>query len=235
MRISVDQAVSSAFPDFEIRLVSAAGLRNGGEWPAVTEALAALERRVESGAFEAVTEAEVAISSWFEAYRSFGTNPRRCRPSVYALLRRLASSGRLPRITAAVDAYNVVSVSHRVPAGAFDLQKVPGPVEIRPARAGDRFIPLGEPDECEEPRPGEVVYATGSEVLTRHWNHRDSDLTKVAQSSSSVVFVLERVCAEAAVRRALAEACQQLVELVTPFADTVEVQALTRDCTSVLV
>jgi hypothetical protein len=34
--------------------------------------------------------------SWHEAYRKFGTNPRRIRPSVDALHRRLASQGRLP-------------------------------------------------------------------------------------------------------------------------------------------
>ncbi len=224
----------SAYPDFEIRLVTATGLRNRGEWPEVTAGLAALEELVESGGFAAPTEDEEAIRSWFEAFRGFGTNPRRARPSVYALLRRLASSGRLPRITPAVDAYNLVSVSHRVPAGAFDLDKVTGPIEIRPARAGDQFIPLGEPDEREEPKPGEVVYAAGSQVLTRHWNHRDSDLTKVDENSTSVVFLLERVSATDGLPLALADGCDQLVGLLTPHADQVSVQALTPATASAL-
>ncbi len=224
----------SAFAGFEIRLVTATGLRNRGEWPEVTAGLVSLEARVESGGFAAPTEDEEAIRSWFEAFRSFGTNPRRARPSVYALLRRLASSGRLPRITPAVDAYNLVSVSHRIPAGAFDLDKVTGPIEIRPARAGDSFIPLGEPDVCEEPKPGEVVYAVGSQVLTRHWNHRDSDTTKVDENSTSVVFLLERVSAAAGVPAALAAACDQLVELLTPHADRVAVQTLSPAAASAL-
>lgn len=216
--------MTSAFADFEIRLVTATGLRNRGEWPEVSAGLAELESLVESGGFAPPTEDEDAIGSWFEAFRSFGTNPRRARPSVYALLRRLAGSGRLPRITPAVDAYNLVSVSYRVPAGAFDLDKVPGPIEIRPAREGDLFIPLGEPDEHEVPKPGEVVYASGSQVLTRHWNHRDSDTTKVDENSTSVVFLLERV--SPALGPALAGACDQLVRLLTPHADQVAVQTL---------
>lgn len=226
--------MSSGFGDFEIRLVTATGLRNHGDWPEVTARLAELESLVSSGGFAAPTEDEEAIRSWFEAFRGFGTNPRRSRPSVYALLRRLASSGRLPRITPAVDAYNLVSVSHRVPAGAFDLDKVTGPIEIRPARVGDQFIPLGEPDEREEPKPGEVVYATGSQVLTRHWNHRDSDTTKVDENSTSVVFLLERVSPAAEVAAALAQACDQLVELLTPHADQVTVQTLAPDSASAL-
>src|SRR4051812_7887938 len=227
MRISVDDAVVSAFPDFEIRLVTATGVRNREDWPHLDAQLAELESLVESGRFAAPTEDEEAISSWFDAFRSFGTNPRRMRPSVYALLRRLASSGRLPRITPAVDAYNLVSVSHRVPAGAFDLAKVPGPIEIRLARAGDSFTPLGEPDQAEEPRPGEVVYAAGSEVLTRHWNYRDSERTKVEESSTAIVFVLERVTTSPALTKAVAEASQHLAELVAPSAEQVSVQSLT--------
>lgn len=225
MRISVDDAVAAAFPDFEIRLVTATGVRNREQWPALTARLAELEDRVAAGGFAAPSEDEEAISSWFDAFRGFGTNPRRMRPSVYALLRRLASSGRLPRITPAVDAYNLVSVSHRVPAGAFDLAKVPGPIEIRLARAGDSFTPLGEPDATEEPKPGEVVYAAGSEVLTRHWNYRDSERTKVDENSTDIVFLLERV--SAALTRAVDDAGRELVELLAPFADRVSQRSLT--------
>jgi DNA/RNA-binding domain of Phe-tRNA-synthetase-like protein len=62
-------------------------------------------------------------------------------------------------------------------------------------------------------------------VLTRHWNHRDSDTTKVDENSTSVVFVLERV--SPALGPALAEACDRLVRLLTPHADRVAVQTLT--------
>lgn len=225
MRISVDDAVVAAYPDFEIRLVTATGVRNSGEWPLLVDRLTELEARVESGGFAAPTEDEEAISSWFEAFRGFGTNPRRMRPSVYALLRRLASSGRLPRIAPAVDAYNLVSVSHRVPAGAFDLAKVPGPIEIRQARTGDSFTPLGEPDTTEQPRPGEVVYASGSEVLTRHWNYRDSERTKVDEHSADIVFLLERV--SPALVEAVDAAGRELAELLAPFADRVSQRSLT--------
>ncbi|HST50105.1 B3/B4 domain-containing protein [Jatrophihabitans sp.] len=227
MRISVDDAVVAAFPDFEIRLVTATGVRNREVWPHLDAELAELEGLVESGRFAAPTEDEEAISSWFAAFRSFGTNPRRMRPSVYALLRRLAGSGRLPRITPAVDAYNLVSIRHRVPAGAFDLAKLPGPIEIRLARAGDSFTPLGEPDSVEQPRPGEVVYAAGSEVLTRHWNYRDSERTKVDEDSTAIVFVLERVAASRALTKAVAAAGEELAELVAPFAEQVSVRSLT--------
>ncbi|HEX8005973.1 MAG TPA: phenylalanine--tRNA ligase beta subunit-related protein, partial [Trebonia sp.] len=131
------------------------------------------------------------IAAWYAAYRSFGTNPKRERPSVDALRRRLARSGRLPRINAAVDCYNLVSVTHGVPAGAFDLDAVEGDIVIRLGSGEEDFTPLGEPGVIEHPRPGEVIYTDAKSVLTRHWNHRDADRTKVTEASGRIVFLLE--------------------------------------------
>jgi DNA/RNA-binding domain of Phe-tRNA-synthetase-like protein len=110
---------------------------------------------------------------------------------VEALSRRLARTGALPHINAPVDAYNSVSVRFAVAAGAFDLDAVRGDIALRPAREGDWFTPLGEPDTVEHPRPGEIVYADTVSVLTRHWNYRDAERTKVTSSSRNVMFLLE--------------------------------------------
>ena len=90
------------------------------------------------------------------------------------------SSGRLPRITPRRRRLQPgVGAATGCRPAPSTWRRSTGPIEIRPARAGDAFTPLGEPDSTEEPRPGEVVYAIGSEVLTRHWNYRDSERTKV--------------------------------------------------------
>jgi DNA/RNA-binding domain of Phe-tRNA-synthetase-like protein len=42
-----------------------------------------------------------------------------------------------------------------------------------------------------------VVYTDAAGVLTRHWNHRDADRTKVTEDSEWIVFLLETVDATA--------------------------------------
>lgn len=207
--ITLSAEVHDRFPAADVRLVIARGLDNATPWPHVDDAVASFER----DGFVPPDDDEPAIASWFAAYRSFGTNPRRVRPSVYALLRRVEKSGALPRVSPAVDAYNLVSVTHRVCAGAFDLAALTGPVEIRFARPGDEFVPLGEPDIVEQPHDGEVVYALGPIVLTRHWNHRDSDLTKVTGDTTDALFMLEAVDPE--MTTALDDAVSHLTELLT--------------------
>ncbi|MFF5520078.1 B3/B4 domain-containing protein [Streptomyces coeruleorubidus] len=184
-------AVADAFPDTLIALVTATGLRGHESWPHTSTAAEDLERQLADGTWQPADETDPRIEAWHTAYRSFGTNPRRVRPSVDALGRRLAKKGTLPRINPAVDSYNAVSVHHGLPAGAFDLAHVTGDVTIRYADGTESFTPLGEPDTVEHPKSGEIIYADATGVLTRHWNHRDAHRTRVTEDSTRVAFVLE--------------------------------------------
>ncbi|OKI49065.1 B3/B4 domain-containing protein [Streptomyces sp. MJM1172] len=184
-------AVAGAFPDTLIAVVTVTGLRGHEPWPATAAAQQDLEQQLADGVWQPADESDPRIEAWHTAYRSFGTNPRRIRPSVDALGRRLAKKGTLPRINPAVDSYNTVSVRHGLPSGAFDLDHVTGDVELRYADGSETFTPLGEPDTVENPKPGEIIYTDTTDVLTRHWNHRDAHRTRVTEDSTHVAFVLE--------------------------------------------
>ncbi|MFH8533814.1 B3/4 domain-containing protein [Streptomyces tendae] len=187
----LDPAVANAFPDTLIAVVTADGLRGHEPWPDTAAALDALGRQLAAGAWAPADESDPRIEAWHTAYRAFGTNPRRIRPSVDALGRRMAKKGGLPRINPAVDSYNAVSVRHGLPAGAFDLDHVSGAVDIKYADGTEDFTPLGEPGTSENPKPGEIIYTDAAGVLTRHWNHRDAHRTRVTEGSTHVAFVLE--------------------------------------------
>ncbi|WP_037578403.1 B3/B4 domain-containing protein [Phaeacidiphilus oryzae] len=218
-------AVADAFPKTLIALVTAAALRGREPWPATESALADLERRLADGRWQPADESDPRIEAWHTAYRAFGTNPRRIRPSVDALGRRLAKKGALPRINRPVDSYNAVSVRSGLPAGAFDLDRAGGEVEIRYAVGDEEFTPLGEPGTVERPKPGEVVYADAEGVLTRHWNHRDAHRTRVTEDSVHVVFILETVRADRD-GHLVKSAAEELRELLAPHAERVGVHYL---------
>ncbi|WP_103561436.1 B3/B4 domain-containing protein [Actinomadura rubteroloni] len=217
----VSDHVQRDFPEFSIRLVQASGLRNREAWHEVERERKTLMDRLVEGDFVPFDEGNPEVASWHEAFRRFGTNPRRARPSLDALGRRLAKNGVLPAINPAVDAYNIVSLVYGVPAGAFDLHTLVGSVDLRPAREGDVFHPLGQPGIDENPGEGEVVYATGAQVLTRCWNHRDCDETKVTEDSTDVVFLLERISVRAVPDDRLDHAARKLVDLISPHSDDV--------------
>jgi DNA/RNA-binding domain of Phe-tRNA-synthetase-like protein len=225
-RLAVTDEVCAAFPGLRIDAVVADGFSGRAPWPEVDDRLRALEADAAAGEPVRSGEDEPHISSWHAAYRAFGSNPKRQRPSVDALLRRLARTGRLPRINPAVDCYNLVSATSGVPAGAFDLRQVAGDITVRFADGTEPFTPLGEPETVENPRPGEVVYTDAAGVLTRHWNHRDAERTKVTGESDRIVFLLETVD-EAAFGPAVEATAAELASLLHSRSDAVAVYPLT--------
>ena len=130
------------------------------------------------------------IASWRELYRSFGSKPSDYRPSAEALIRRALKTGKLPRINNAVDLYNVVSVKHVIPMGGFDSDNVDGDIYLRRSEGGEKFLPLGA-SEHKETYSGEVVYADDARILTRRWNYRDADETKITEETSNLVIFID--------------------------------------------
>jgi DNA/RNA-binding domain of Phe-tRNA-synthetase-like protein len=130
------------------------------------------------------------IASWRDLYRSFGSKPSDYRPSAEALIRRALKTGKLPRINNAVDLYNIVSVRNVIPMGGFDTDYVEGDIYLRRSEGGEKFLPLGA-SEHEETYPGEVVYADDKRILTRRWNYRDADETKITEDTTNLVMFID--------------------------------------------
>ncbi len=227
--LRLSPAVAAAFPGTLIALVTATGLRGHEPWPHTAAALEELEQRLADGSWRPADETDPRIEAWHTAYRSFGTNPRRIRPSVDALGRRMAKKGTLPRINPAVDSYNAVSVRHGLPAGAFDLDRVTGDIDIRPADGTESFTPLGEPGTVEHPRPGEIIYAdtTGSPdpplEPPRRPPHPASPRTPPRSPSSW------RPCTPTATADLLKVAAEELQGLLAPHAARTAVRHLGPD------
>jgi DNA/RNA-binding domain of Phe-tRNA-synthetase-like protein len=154
------------------------------------------------------------VASWREVYRSFGTKPADYRPSAEALVRRAMKLGSLPVINTAVDVYNAVSLKYLIPMGGFDINKVQGDIYLRFSHGGEAFTPLG-PSEVEETYPGEVIYADDARVLTRRWNYRDCEETKITAETRNVVMFID--CTGAVPRETTETALSDLRSLLAEY------------------
>lgn len=65
-----------------------------------------------------------------------------------------------------------------------------GDLQLCFAQGDERFVPLGS-QEVFSPREGEVVYKDDEKVICRRWNWRESNETKVTESSKNVIVVCE--------------------------------------------
>jgi lysyl-tRNA synthetase class 2 len=131
------------------------------------------------------------VAGWRQVFGSMGVKPSKYRCSLEALLRRVLKENSLWTVNSVVDLYNCVSVRTLFPMGAFDLEKVKGDLSLRFGREGETFSPLGKGDEervsCEH-----VVYADSEKVCCWLWNHRDSRLVGLDETSRRAVFFVDR-------------------------------------------
>jgi DNA/RNA-binding domain of Phe-tRNA-synthetase-like protein len=187
MRLSLEKEVSEAFPGTRVGAVLASGF--GGPDVGAISAMTELAGQKVSASFSLENLAgHPSIKPWRYAYKSFGVDPSKNKPSVEALIRRVLKGNGLPRINPLVDFYNAFSISWALPCGGEDAEKITGGVSIARAVGMERFQPLGG-GPTEHPKAGEVVYVDDSkEVLTRMWNWRESDVTKITDATQTALL-----------------------------------------------
>lgn len=227
MDIGISREILHSFPETRVGLVIAKRVDNRGGSTLLSElkerAIADLRRKL----LACPLDEQPNIAAWRETYRAFGVNPKRLRPSAEALARRISKGRPLPEISKVVDSYNVASVCHLLPVGAYDAAKVEGSVVLRFSPGGEAFWPLGEDHPTETTAQGEVVYSDDQSVLTRCWNHRDGDRTKVTPESTTVVLLCEAAHPSIPTRELLS--CQAMLERLVAEVCNGQAEALLLD------
>lgn len=232
MRLVITPEIASAYPDLRIGILVGTGAANDGEADgaclAALKAEAAQYARSQGYTTETLSE-HPFMAAWRETYRSFGTKPGKHRPTAEALVRRVLQGDGLPSISPLVDAYLAVEARWWLPVGGYDLDLVKGDVVLRFSGGGETFRGIGA-EEDEYTDEGEVIYADDERVLTRRWNYKDADATKVTPQSVNVVL-----CVEAPTAAIPSEAVQGCVEAMAEGLAAVchgEWQAMICDTTS---
>jgi DNA/RNA-binding domain of Phe-tRNA-synthetase-like protein len=201
-------------PDYAALLIVAGGLHPGPSDAASDALLAAAEGRARKHLAGVRPEELPQVAEWRAAFRAFGAKPQRTRPSVEALLRRVA--GGLPRIDRITDAYNAVSVGRLLPVGGEDLGRYAGSARLVRATGDEDFDTTadGQP-AVEHPEPGEVVWRDDRGVTCRRWNWRQCVRTRITRQTTTAMFVLDGLAALGAggLRAAEAELNESLAQL----------------------
>jgi len=130
------------------------------------------------------------LAHWRDAYESFGAKPKRTRPSVESLVRRVEAG--LPRIDRVTDTYNAISVIHLLPVGGEDLDAYQGPPRLARATGDEDFETVAKAEGVtDHPVPGEVVWLDDAGVTCRRWNWRQCTRTRITQSTTRALFIID--------------------------------------------
>lgn len=229
MRFTVQDDVFDALGPACFGVVVVSGIDNSAPNPKVGALLTESVSECTAALADTDVRAHPSVARYREAFTAMGINPNKFQCSIEALLSRIAKGKGMPSINTVVDLGNAVSLRHRVPIGAHDIDSTAGELGIRLARTGDEFIPFGA-TEPEEVAPDEVVYAAGSSVRTRRWIWRQSETGKIGAHSTNILFPIDGFsdANEAAVRAAQHDLATTLRELGDWQVDTGWVDTHTR-------
>lgn len=190
MYYQVSKAFLEKLPTAYFGAVAVRGLDNTRDIPELEQMLAENVAACEtyfSGKKPKETE---DIVPYRAAFTALGINPNKFMCSIEALLTRIAKGKGFPHINAAVDLGNAVSIKHRLPMGAHDLDTIDEGLDVRLAEEEDTFIPFCSTEE-ETPDAGEAVYASGHEIRTRRWTWRQSERGKITGKTRDILFPID--------------------------------------------
>lgn len=191
MNFTIDEKIFSYFPDMKLAVVIAKDvnnqLNNQEIWMELKQSwMSAGKAAVEYGN----PQSHPRIKHWEEHFKSLGVSRKKFPSSIEALVRRAGKGGEPMSINPLVDYYNSVSLKYLVPVGAFDLDQLNTGLELRFSRAGDEFQALDDSTTSIVPE-GEVSYADGSRILTRHFIWRQSKIGLILPTSKNIILVSE--------------------------------------------
>ena len=190
MNFEIAKEVFDLLPNGYFGIVAVKGMDNTKEIPELEAQLAENIVQCEKD-FEGIKVKNAEdIVPYRDAFKAIGINPNRYMCSIEALLDRIAKGKGFPHINAIVDMGNAVSIKYHLPIGAHDMGTIEESLDVRFADAEDTFIPFGN-GEMEKPEEKEVIYVSGHQVRTRRWTWRQSEIGKIQESTSDVLFPID--------------------------------------------
>ena len=190
MKFEIAKEVFDLLPNAYFGIVAVKGMDNTKELPELEAQLAENIAQCEKD-FEGIKVKNAEdIVPYRDAFKAIGINPSRYMCSIEALLDRITKGKGFPHINGIVDMGNAVSIKYHLPIGAHDMGTIEESLDVRHAQPEDTFIPFGS-EESDNPEDGEVIYVSGHQVRTRRWTWRQSEIGKIQDSTTDVLFPID--------------------------------------------
>ena len=150
-----------------------------------------------------------------QAYKAFGKDPNRYRPSAESLCRRAVKGLPLYRISALVDIINIVSMRSGFSIGGFDAEKIVGALRLGVGRRGEPYCGIGRGELNIEGLPvyRDAVGGVGTPTS-------DEERTKISGTTRSLLLLINGYSG----REGLFDAGDYAVRLLRRYAEAEEVE-----------
>lgn len=142
IQVSISEEVAALCPDLHILVVSCE-VTNTESDPLLWEEITHTEEDIRSTCQLEEINTWLPIKATRQAYKRFGKDPNRYRPSSEALRRRILRGLPLYKIDTLVDIINLISIRSGYSIGGFDADKIQGNLVLGIGKEGEPYQGIG--------------------------------------------------------------------------------------------
>lgn len=182
MKITISKNVSDRYPEYKMGVIEAVVSKYD---------IDALQKLLPAKYADGLKRNKDAETKWNQVFSEMKASSKRLS-SVVSLWNLFERYDELRSINYFVDVYNYISVKYGIPMGGYDTENLPAAdITLDYAKKGDKFQPLGLNQTEKIKDESEIVYYSGSDVICRYWNNKDSEITKITESTSKLVIIFD--------------------------------------------
>lgn len=142
IHVSISEEVATACPDLHLCVLSCDVINTESD-PGLWEEISRMEEELRASRRLEEVNKWPPIRATRQAYKRFGKDPNRYRPSSEALHRRILRRLPLYRIDTLVDSINLISIRSGYSIGGFDRDKIAGDLVLGVGREGELYHGIG--------------------------------------------------------------------------------------------
>lgn len=214
--IAISEEVAQACPDLHLIAITCNIVNtpsDEGLWKLIAEEEKAIRTSME---LEDINK-QLPILATRQAYKRFGKDPNRYRPSAEALLRRILRDLPLYHIDTMVDIINLVSIRSGYSIGGFDADKIIGNLVLGVGRSGEQYEAIGRGELNIEGLPVYRDQMGGIGTPTS-----DEERTKIDNNTSRLLMIINGYAG----REGLVSTATFSVELLTRYVSATHIEAI---------
>lgn len=142
MDLSISDAFRACWPTVQLSCIEC-NVQPVLKHEALWELIVRESRNIREGQVREQISQQAAIAASRKVYRALGKDPARYRLSAEALMRRVVKGEELYQINSVVDLVNFSSISSGFSIGAYDADKIEGPVVLGVGKEHEPYEAIG--------------------------------------------------------------------------------------------
>lgn len=142
IQVSISEEVAALCPDLQVLVISCE-VTNTESDPLLWEEIARTKEELRATCRLEEINKWLPIKATRQAYKRFGKDPNRYRPSSEALRRRILRGLPLYKIDTLVDIINLISIRSGYSIGGFDADKIQGNLVLGIGKEGEPYQGIG--------------------------------------------------------------------------------------------